>query len=292
MSAITDLSEALGDAVAKAAGGVVAVHSGRCDVSSGVAWGEHHVVTAAHGVEPESELAVTVGGERVPASLTGVDPGSDLAVLHVERTLTPFRAADWSALRVGNLVIALAEQARGARARLGIVSRLGGEWRLAATRVERYLETDIEPVPSLSGSALLDAEGGLLGLNATGIRRGALVTLPAATVSRIVDALVQHGRVRRAKLGVLLQSVELPSNVADRRGQPRGLIVLGVSAGGPADRAGVLTGDVLVTIAGSRVGRVDELATALDEGKIDIDVPVELVRAGQEITLNVRPEAR
>jgi S1-C subfamily serine protease len=292
MSAITDLSEALGDAVAKAAGGIVAVHSGRCDVSSGVAWGEHHVVTAAHGVEPESELTVTVGGERVPASLTGIDPGSDLAVLHVERSLTPFRAADWSALRVGNLAIAVAEHARGTRARLGIVSRLGGEWRLGATRVDRYLETDIEPAPSLSGSALLDPEGGLLGLNATGIRRGALVTLPAATISRVVDAIVQHGRVRRAKLGVLLQSVELPSKSAETRGQARGLIVLGVSAGGPADRAGVLTGDVLVTIAGSRVGRVDELASALDETKIDNDVSLELVRAGQELTLSVRPEAR
>lgn len=292
MSAITDLSEALGDAVAQAAGGIVAVHSGRCDVSSGVAWGEHHVVTAAHGVEPESELALTLGGERVPASLTGIDPVSDLAVLHVERTLTPFPAADWSALRAGNLAIAVAAHARGVRARLGIVSRLGGEWRLGPTRVDRYLETDIEPLPALSGSALFDARGGLLGLNATGIRRGALVTLPAATVSRIVDAIVQHGRVRRAKLGVLLQSVELPPNVAERRGQARGLIVLGVSAGGPAARAGVLTGDVLVTIAGSRVGRVDELAAALDAATIDTDVPLELVRAGQETTLSVRPEAR
>jgi S1-C subfamily serine protease len=272
---------------------VVAVHGGRCDTTSGVAWSAEHVVTAAHALERESDLEVTIGEERAPATLLGTDPGTDLAVLRVERTLTPLRLADEAALRVGNLVLAVSRNARGSRARLGILSRVGGAFRLGGgTRIERYLESDIAPTPGLSGSALVDATGALVGVNATGLVRGALVALPASAVTRVVDAIVAHGHVRRAKLGVALQSVELPGAVAERRGKDRGLIVLGVAPGGPAERAGVLVGDVLLAVAGSAVGRIDELQSVLDEGKIGADVAVELLRAGAETILTLKPEAR
>ncbi|HEV8549291.1 MAG TPA: trypsin-like peptidase domain-containing protein [Polyangiaceae bacterium] len=293
MSAMTDLSSALAEAAAASAGGVVAVHGGRCDTTSGVAWSAEHVVTAAHALERESDLEVTIGEERAPATLLGTDPGTDLAVLRVERTLTPLRLADEAALRVGNLVLAVSRNARGSRARLGILSRVGGAFRLGGgTRIERYLESDIAPTPGLSGSALVDATGALVGVNATGLVRGALVALPASAVTRVVDAIVAHGHVRRAKLGVALQSVELPGAVAERRGKDRGLIVLGVAPGGPAERAGVLVGDVLLAVAGSAVGRIDELQSVLDEGKIGADVAVELLRAGAETILTLKPEAR
>ena len=273
--------------------GLLAVHGGRCDTSSGLAFGEHHLVTAAHALERETDLEVSLGDERLPATLVGADPTSDLAVLHVERSLTPLPHADASGLLVGHLVLAVSNGARGARARLGIVSRLGGEWRLpSGTSVERYIESDVAPVPSLAGSALLDASGALIGLNATGVRRGALVALPSASVARVVAAIVAHGHVRRAKLGVLLQRVELTTALSERRGQARGLIVLGVAPGGPAERAGLLTGDVLLTVAGTRLGRVEDLQSALDESTIDHDVTVELVRAGAESSVTVRPEAR
>jgi S1-C subfamily serine protease len=293
MSAMTDLSSALAEAAAASAPGVVAVHGGRCDTTSGVAWSAEHVVTAAHALERENDLELTLGDERIPATLLGVDPGTDLAVLRVERSLTPLRHADEAALRFGSLVLAVSRNARGSRARLGILSRVGGPFRLGGgTRVEQYLESDIAPTPGLAGSALVDAAGALVGVNATGLVRGALVTLPASAVTRVVDAIVAHGHVRRAKLGVALQPVELPASVAERREKERGLIVLGVAPGGPAEHAGVLVGDVILGVAGTAVTRIDELQSVLDESKIGVDVVLELLRAGVETSLTLKPEAR
>jgi len=292
MSAMTELSNALGDAVASAASGVVAVLHGPCETTTGVVYDDHHILTAAHHLEQEGTLEVRVGDERAPATVVGTDPASDVAVLRVERTLTPLTRANDDALRAGNLVVAVSQGARGGRARLGIVSRVGGPFRLGGgTRVERYVETDIPPTPGLSGSALVDANGALVGVNATGFVRGVLVTLPLSALAPVVDSIVLHGRVRRAKLGVALQPVELPAAVAGQLGRKRGLIVLGLAAGGPAERAGVLVGDVLVSVGGSAVERVDELQAALDESKIDADATVELVRAGGVTNVVVRPEA-
>lgn len=293
MSTILDLSSDLAGAVARASNGVVAVHGGRCETASGVAWNEHHVVTAAHALEHESELEVTVGDARVPATLVGADPASDLAVLRVERDLTPLSRAEAATPRVGEIALALSRSARGLRARLGVVARVSGAFRLGpGVEVERYVESDIVPAPGLAGSALVDAEGALIGLNATGVVRGVLVALPGSAVSRVVDAITTHGHVRRAKLGVALERVELPQAVAARRGARRGLIVLAVAPGGPAERAGILLGDVILGVGGKAVERVDELAGALDESKIGLELAVELLRSGAEQVLSVKPEAR
>ncbi len=272
---------------------VVAVHSGRCETASGVAFSREHVVTAAHALERETELEVTLGDERVPATLVGVDAGSDLAVLRVERELTPLPHADLAALRPGELALAVSRGGRGLKARLGIVSRVGPGFRVGpGLDAERYVESDIAPAPGLAASALIDANGALIGLNATGIVRGALVALPSAVVARAVDAIVRHGHVRRAKLGVVVERVELPRAVAERRGHRRGLIVLGVAAGGPAELGGVLLGDVILAVGGQAVARADELASVLDEGKIGVELGVDILRAGAEQTLSVKPEAR
>jgi S1-C subfamily serine protease len=293
MTQISELSNGIAEAVAKAQGSVVAVHGGRCETASGVAWTKEHVVTSARALEREQDLEVTLGDERLPATLVGADPATDLAVLRVARALEPPARADASALRVGQLAVALSRSGRGLRARLGVVSRLGGEWRLGpGVRVERYVESDIVPAPGLGGGALIDTSGALIGVNATGVLRGVLVALPGSAVTRVVDAIISHGHVRRAKLGVAVERVELPAALAERRGRQRGLIVLGVAPGGPAERAGVLLGDVVLSVGGTAITRVDELSSALDEGTIGRELPLELLRAGSELTLTVRPEAR
>ena len=293
MSQLSAVSQALGDVVAQVDRSVVAVHGGRCETASGVAFSREHVVTPAHALERETELEVTVGDERVPATLVGADPGSDLAVLRVERELSPLPHADLAALRPGELALAVSRGARGLKARLGIVSRVGPGWRVGpGLEAERYVESDIAPAPGLAASALVDANGAFIGLNATGVVRGVLVALPSGVIARAVDAIVRHGHVRRAKMGVVVERVELPAAVAARRGKRRGLIVLGVAPGGPAELAGVLLGDVILTLGGQAVGRADELASVLDEGKIGVELAVEILRAGTEQTLSVKPEAR
>jgi len=292
MSAITDLSQALGDAVAAAQRGVLPLHHAG-GITTGIVFDEHHLAAAARAFESDGAVEVELDGQRVAATLVGSDPATDVAVFRVEKPLNPLPRADETALRPGHLVVAVAHGSRGARAQMGIVSRLGGPWQLGGgARFERYVETDIMPAPGLSGSALVDATGALLGMNAAGLVRGALVTLPASALAPIVASIVSHGRVRRAKLGVALQRVEVPATVATQRGQSQGLIVLGVAPGGPAERAGVLVGDVLLSVGGSRVGRVDELQSVLDESKIDAETNIELLRAGAETSLSLRPEAR
>jgi S1-C subfamily serine protease len=272
---------------------IVTVFGERSHGASGVAWSKDVVVTAAHALEQEAELEVGVGDDRAKATLLGADPASDLAVLRVERELTPAVTVDPSTLRVGEVALALSRSARGLKVRLGVVSRLGGEWRLpGGQRVERFIESDIMPAPGHSGSVLVDAEGALIGVNAAGFSRGSLVALPASVVGSVVTAISEHGRVRRARLGVGLERVALPRALAERRGQRRGLLVTSVLEGSPAERGGVVLGDLILGVGGRATERVDDLMSALGESAIGVPLAVDLLRGGSESKLTLSPEAR
>jgi S1-C subfamily serine protease len=290
---ISELSSGFADLVANAQKSLVFVRGGRCEAASGVAWSRDLVVTAANAFERERGLTATFSDGQKEAILLGADAASNLAVLRVEAELSPLAHADSSALRPGELALALSRGARGTRARLGMIARVGGEWRLAGgLRVERYVESDIPPAPGLSGSVLVGAQGALIGINLAGIVRGSLVTLPASSAKAIVDSIVAHGRVRRARLGVALERVELPRALAERLGRRYGLVVLSVLEGGPAERAGVLLGDVVLAVAGTAVESVDALQGVLGEQSIGQELSVDLLRAATQQTLGVTPEAR
>lgn len=293
MTDLLDVSRALGGLVAASEPSVVLVQGGRSGTTSGTAFGSDLVVTAGEHFERENEIAVTAPGGRGAATLVGADPASGIALLRTAAPLGTLKLADTAALRVGELVLALARTGRGLGARLGVVSRLGGEWRLpGGARFDRYVETDVTPAPGLAGSALVTVGGELVGVNAVGLARGTLVTLPARNVARIVESLLLHGRVRRARLGVALERVELPRSVAERLGRRRGLVVLSVVEGGAAEQGGLMLGDVLLAVGETPTERVDALESALDENAIDVEVPVHVLRAGAETHLVLKPEAR
>jgi S1-C subfamily serine protease len=293
MTDILEISRALADAVAASEASLVLVRGGRSTAVSGTAFGPDLVVTAVEHVERESDIEVTTAADAVRATFVGADPASGIALLRTSSPLRAFEFADTDALRVGELVLALARTGRGVGARLGIVSRLGGEWRLpGGARFDRYVESDVTPAPGLAGSALVTVRGELVGVNAVGLARGALVTLPATSVARVVESLLAHGRVRRARLGVALERVELPRDVAERLGRRRGLIVLSVAPGSAAERGGLLLGDVILAVGETLTERVDELQGALDESAIDMEMPVHVVRAGAEARLVLKPEVR
>lgn len=293
MNELLSLSKSLADLVATAEAGVALVHGPRCATASGVAWTKDLLVTAAHALDRERGIEVTLASGRREATLVGADDSSNLAVLRVESELAPLPHADAARLRAGELALAVSRGSRGLKARLGVVARVGGQWRLpGGLLVERYVESDFSPAPGLSGSALVSAAGELVGVNVAGLVRGSLVTLPAATVHTIVGAIAEHGRVRRARLGAALERVELPRTLAGELGQRHGLLVLSVLEGGPAERAGLSLGDAIVALGGASVERVDELQALLTEQAIDVPVDVKLVRAGSVLTLGVTPEAR
>jgi serine protease DegQ len=293
MAKIPNLSDQWADAVTAAEKSIVTIFGERSHGGSGVAWSNDLVVTAAHALEREEGIEVGAGDQRLKATLLGADGASDLAVLRVEATLMPPALADVSRLRLGEVAFALSRNARGLKVRLGVVSRLGGEWHLpGGQRIERFVESDIVPAPGHSGSVLIDADGALIGVNAAGWSRGSLVALPASAVRAVVDSIVQHGRVRRARLGVGLERVTLPRSIAERRGQARGLLVTSVLEGSPAERGGVVLGDLILGVGGRPTERVDDLMSALGEGAIGVPLPIELLRAGGESKLTLEPEAR
>ena len=296
MSSATDLSEALASVVEKNNASVVRVEARRRVPSSGVVWSsEGLVVTAQHAVEREEEIQIGLSdGRTLDAQLVGRDPGTDVAVLRV--AATDLTAAAWSqgdTLKVGHLALAVARPGRSARAALGIVSALGGEWRThGGGRIDRYLQTDISPQPGFSGSMLVDTNGYALGMNTSGLWRDHSIAVPTATLRRVVGTLVAHGRMRRAFVGVGSIPIRLPAKSAKSSGQETALLVIAVQPDGPADKSGILLGDALLGVDGRPLAQVDDLQEALTEESIGNELTFRILRAGQVRDVAIRAGTR
>jgi len=295
---LTTLSDALAGVVETAGPAVVRVSAGRRP-STGVVWSSDGVIlTTEHAVRRDDDIVVTVGdGRELAATLAGRDPSTDLALLRVQAGGLPvlgWRETD--GVKVGQVVLALGRPGRTVRARLGILSAVGQEWRVpGGGRVDRYVEPDIEPAFGFSGGPLLDAEGRAIGLNTAGLRRGLVLTIPTATLRRVADGLLAHGRVRRGYLGIAAQTVLVPAALEQAVGQRAGLLVHGVEEESPAARAGILIGDLVFSIGGRPVHRADELMGLLTEDRIGAAERVRFVRAGTvqevQVTIGDRPAA-
>jgi S1-C subfamily serine protease len=298
MHTLLSLSNDLAAAVERAARAVVAVHARPRLPSTGVLWRPGLVVTAEHTIRVDEEIRVVWSdGQWAPATLVGRDPGTDLAVLRVgESHRSVAEVGDSAELKVGNLVLAVGY---GPRASWGVVSAVGGAWRTGrGGEVDRLLRVDLVLYPGFSGGPLVDASGKVAGLVTSGLSRQLELAVPTSTVTRVVDELLATGRVSRGYLGIGLQPVALPE--ALRRLAPgsgaRGLIVVRVEADGPAARAGLMLGDVLVALEGTPLHDPGDVQDAIAGRKVDTAVTVSLLRAGAPlevaVTLAERPSRR
>lgn len=285
-ASLVELSGELAAVVESAAPGVVRVEGRRRSASSGVAWAADGVIVASHhAVDAEENVPVGLhDGRTVPARVVGRDPGTDLAVLRTEATgLAVPRWDEGPASRVGHLVIGLSRPGRTARARLGVVSAVAGEWRTpGGSRLESYLETDIEPHPGFSGGLLLGADGKALGVTTAGLLRGAGMAVATVPLRRVVETLLARGRMRRGWLGIGTQAVALGPDLRARLGQATALLVLSVQPESPAARAGLLLGDVLLRAGEERLTDPAALLPALDDDRVGRDLALRLLRAGEE----------
>jgi S1-C subfamily serine protease len=298
MQTLLSLSNDLASAVERAARAVVAVHARPRLPSTGVHWRPGIVVTAEHTVRVEEEIRVAwADGRTSPARLVARDPATDLAVLKIAETDRPVaEVGDGAELKVGNLVLAVGF---GPRASWGVVSAVGSTWRAGqGGEVDRLLRVDLVLYPGFSGGPLVDASGKVAGLVTSGLSRQLELAVPASTVTRIVDELLATGRVSRGYLGLGLQPVALPDALkrVAAGSAARGLIVVSVEADGPAARAGVMLGDVLVALEGTPLHDPGDVQAALAGRRAGGAVTASLIRAGTPldvaITLGERPSRR
>jgi S1-C subfamily serine protease len=217
---------------------------------------------------------------------------SDLALLRTEGALTTPERAPADSFRRGNLVLALSRPGRTVRSSLGVINALADEWRApGGGKIERYIQSDIGVESGFSGGPLIDASGRWIGLNSAGLLRSTPLALPLSTIERVVSALLAHGRIQRGYLGVSSVPARLPQSAAGSVGQRVGLIVTALQPSGPAEQAGFLLGDVLLSLDGKALESIADLQAALEDcaGRA---VPVELLRAGVATESTVTPSAR
>lgn len=269
------LSDELAAAVERTGQSVIAVHARPRFSSSGVFWRPGIIVTAEHTIRREEEITVTLpNGSNAPAILAGSDAGTDVAVLRVEEAgSAPPRAG--SAPAPGNLVLAIGRsQDSGVNATLGIVSAVSGAWRTwRGGQLDHYIRLDLTLYPGSSGGVAVNMAGEAIGIATSVLSRIAGVAIPATTVDRVVDEILTRGRVARGYLGVGLHPVQLPDH-------HKGLIVLSVEHEGPAAKAGVLIGDILVSVGGKAVPDTDDLQAVLESHGVGQGIEAELLRGG------------
>jgi S1-C subfamily serine protease len=297
------LSNDLAGAVERAGASVVAIHARRRIPSSGILWRRGLVVAADHTVHKDEDVRVTMGtgaGARdVRATVAGRDPGTDLCILRLGDDATsglgePAIVAR-GPLRVGQLVLALGRPGANVTASFGAVSAVGAEWRTwRGGRIDQLVRLDLAVYDGFSGGALVDAAGHVLGICTSGLARGAALAVPAATIDRVADALLAGGgRVRRGFLGIGTQPVRLPESVRGRLAPvgdtvPEvGLMVVAVEPGAPAERAGVMLGDVVVALDDAPTEDPRDVIAALGADTVGQAVRATLVRAGAPLTLSI-----
>lgn len=286
------LSDAMADAVEKAAVGTVLISARRRFPASGIAYAPGLVLTASHVLERDEDIPLVLpGGDQLKAILVGRDPGSDLAVIRTESELPAVIEPAAQEARVGQLVLALGRPTEdGIQASLGVVSAVSGP---VHTRrgglLEGHIRTDAIPYPGFSGGPLVDAAGMVLGMNTSGLTRGSSLAIPAKLSWKIAASLVEHGSVRRGYLGVRSQPVEIPPAQQEGLGrqQGSGLLLVGVETDSPAAEAGLMVGDILSGFAGQQVSEPDDLFTRLAGDLVGEQVELEILRAGQKQNLTV-----
>jgi S1-C subfamily serine protease len=286
-SILETISNEFASAAEKAGGSVVAVHARRWMPTSGIEWKKGVVVTVHHGVQRDEDIKVLLdGGRAVSAKLAGRDPSTDIAVLRIEEGSSgASRFGDSTSLKLGHLVLALGRTRRGDLvASSGIIGGISGEWRnRRGGQLDQHIRLDLALYPGFSGGPLLNARGEIVGVNTRGLGHGRAVTVPVATVNRVVEELLEKGHIARPYLGIAMQPVKVPENMRSKLpAQTRvGLLVTHVESGGPAEKAGVLLGDVLFEVGGKTVEHIDAIQDSLATAKIGDVLQIRVIRAGE-----------
>lgn len=247
------------------------------------------VVTNSHVVNGASHIEASLpDGRSFHAQLVGDDPATDIAVVKIDgENLTPTRFADSSNLQVGQIAIAIGNPfGFQYSVTAGVVSALGRTLRTQSGRlIDDVIQTDAALNPGNSGGPLVDSFGQVIGVNTAVIlpAQGLCFAVASNLVKYVVGKLILEGKVRRGMLGIGAQAVPLPSKWLNALEVPTkgGIQIQSVESGGPADKAGLRNGDVILQFEGKPVDTIDALHKALDENSIGRNISLWVLRDGQ-----------
>ncbi|KAF3889510.1 MULTISPECIES: S1C family serine protease [Nostocales] len=287
------LSNNIAETVEQVGGAIVAINSGSRISSSGIHWNNGIIITSDEALHRYEDITATLfNGQTVPLNLVGHDPSTDVAVFKLQSSEIPVaQIGDATALKVGHLVLGLARSNEGdIRAAIGAVSVVSGAWRsMSGGNIDQFIRPDITLYRGFAGGALVDAAGYIIGMNTSG-RRGTALTIPASTVNRVVNQLLAKGRITRGYLGLGMQAVRLPNNLktALNLTSASGAIAVNVEPNGPADNAGVLIGDVIITFDNSAVNDTGDILALLNSSdRVGKTVKLQIIRGGALVELEI-----
>jgi S1-C subfamily serine protease len=288
---LSQLSDALAARAAAARAAVVGLVPDGAPPSSGILW-QKDLVVASEQALPRRLDPIRVplpDGAAVDAKLIGRDPGTNVALLRLAEPADVMLPPAGEPVLGGLVLLLGGDGAGGATVRLGVVRGLGPAWHSrAGGRIDRRITLDARLARGEEGGPVLDAGGRLIGMSARG-PRGAVLVIPTATIARIVEPLLASGHVARGWLGLALQPVALADQPA---GAGRGLMVMGVTPGSPAAKAGLLAGDILTALDGVATAHPARLAERLGPDSIGRQSELTLIRAGAPLALSLTIEAR
>ncbi len=256
--------------------------------------GEGYIITNFHVVEGADRIEVGLAdGRKVAARIVGTDPETDLAVLRInERKLPVMVLGQPDDARVGDVVLAIGNPfGVGQTVTMGIISALGRN-NLHINHFENFIQTDAAINFGNSGGALVDIHGNLLGINSaiysqTGGSIGIGFAIPVSTARTVLESIVKHGQVVRGWIGIESQDITPELANSFGLGRQSGAIIAGVVRNGPADRAGVRPGDILLAVEGKSVNSTGDMLNLIAQLAPGAKARLTLMRQQRESTVDV-----
>ena len=283
---LTQFSNALVTRAKTAKNAVVAIRLAHERHMTGMVWQSGIVVASEQSLPRQDDFEVVAAdGSVVTAKLAGRDPSTNIALLRLAEQLAspPIAAGE---ARTATLALAIgADGTGGASARLGLVNLAGAEWHSSrGGLIDRRIVLDISLGRREEGGPVLDAAGACLGMSTFG-PRGQVIAIPTATIERIVPLLLKDGHIARGWLGVALQPVAVPDALRETADQSSGLMVMSVVEGGPAAQAGILAGDIILSVDGTSAHRLRRIARHFGADSIGRKADLRLIRSGAVMTV-------
>jgi S1-C subfamily serine protease len=290
------LSDVLAARFAAARASVAAVRLSERAHLGAIVWRGDVLVTSEQSLPDRDTLEIILpDGSCVSGKPAGRDPSTNVAVIRLDKAVAaPTLAA--SVPQVGTLIVAAGSDSGGRpSARVGLVNAVGPEWHsMRGGRIEARIQLDIRLAASEEGGPAFDAAGGWLGMTTFG-PRGQILVIPAATVERVAPTLLAAGRVPRGWLGVALRPVAVPDELRESAGEATGLMVMSLSPEGPAAKAGIVPGDIMLSVDGTSARRLRSVLAHLGGESVGKSVSLRLIRGGAvisvDVTITERPEA-